>query len=146
MKNNFNIRKVTALILTMICVFSTSVTAFASEVSLDNTVKDEQVARAVQTNEFSLANNDDIKTVELTKNIVAGSTKKKYQIVKIGSDCTVVVRFVNQKTNATYTLALTANGGEYREGIGVSIPAGTYTVSFASTPCIVLNCWCVFEF
>lgn len=138
MKKNF--RKAIALVVAVVCVFMTSVTAFA----MDDTTNEAQVARAVQTNQFTLNSNSATTTVQLTRDIVAGSTQKTYQVIKLGADCTVVVRFTN--ANGNYTLALTANGGQYTEGIGVTIPAGTYTVSFASTPCTVLNCWCVFKF
>ena len=138
MKKNF--RKVIALVLALVCVFATSATAFA----MDDTKNEAQLARAVQTNQFTLNSNSATTTMQLTRDIVAGSTQKNYQVVKLGSDCTVVVRLTNGNSN--YTLALTANGGQYTEGIGVTIPAGTYNVSFASTPCTVLNCWCVFKF
>lgn len=111
---------------------------------MDDTKNEAQLARAVQTNQFTLNSNSATTTMQLTRDIVAGSTQKNYQVVKLGSDCTVVVRLTNGNSN--YTLALTANGGQYTEGIGVTIPAGTYNVSFASTPCTVLNCWCVFKF
>ena len=140
MKKTFGFRKAIALVLAIVCVFATSTTAFA----MDNAYDETQVARAVQTNRFTLDSNSDTATVQLEHDIVAGSTKKTYQVVKLGADCTVVVRFTNASGN--YTLALTANNGQYTEGIGVTIPAGTYNVSFASTPCTVLNCWCVFKF
>ncbi len=46
----------------------------------------------------------------------------------------------------TYPNDTSSSPKEITEGIGVTIPAGTYNVSFASTPCTVLNCWCVFKF
>ena len=146
MKKKFTFRKVTALILSLICVFAMSATAFAAEMpTSDNTVETNAV-RATQTNEFTLNSNSDTATLHLTRNVVANSTQKTYQVVKTGSNCVVVVRLVNQSTGKVYTMALTANGGEYTEGIGVTIPAGYYTVSFASTPCTVSLCWCVFKF
>ena len=123
-----------------------SVTAFAAEMPASNTQEEVKATRATQTNEFTLDSNSDTATLHLTRSVVANSTDKNYQVVKTGSDCVVVVRLVNQSSGDVYVMALTANGGEYTEPIGVDIPAGDYTVSFASTPCTVRLCWCVFEF
>lgn len=142
MKNVLKIRKVTALlIITLVGMFT-----FVTNVSAKNISETTNEIRSVQTNEFTLKSNTSTTTVRLTRSVIAGSTQKTYQVVKTGNNCTVVVRFVNQSSGATYTLALTANNGQYTEGIGVTIPAGTYTVSFASVPCTVSNCWCVFKF
>ena len=142
MKNILKLRKVTALlIITLVGMFT-----FVTNASAKNISETTNEIRSVQTNEFTLKNNTSTTTVRLTRSVIAGSTQKTYQVVKTGNNCTVVVRFVNQSSGATYTLALTANNGQYTEGIGVTIPAGTYTVSFASVPCTVSNCWCVFKF
>lgn len=84
MKKNF--RKVIALVLALVCVFATSATAFA----MDDTTNEAQLARAVQTNQFTLNSNSATTTMQLTRDIVAGSTQKNYQVVKLESDCTVL--------------------------------------------------------
>jgi hypothetical protein len=141
------LKKVISLTLVMSCIIMmSSISAFAAEDFENATVKNTAITRSVYQNEFSLTSNTDSVTVQLTKKITAGSTTKTYQVVKTGDDCRVVVKFLNQSTGKSYVLSLTADNGQYTEGIGVSVPAGTYTVSFASTPCTVKLCWCVFNF
>ena len=148
MRKTFSLRKVSSLLLAMICIITMlSVSAYAVEDSTKQTTNESQITpRVIQTDMFTLNNNVATATCYLSKQVTPGSTKKTYQVVKLGSDCSVVARFVNQTTGAASVIVLTANGGQYTEDIGVTIPAGYYDVSFASTPCTVLSCWCVFKF
>ena len=148
MRKKFCFRKVTSLLIAMVCVIAmSSISVCAADKHVDKSVAETKSVRTRYQNEFKLTSNNDSCTCELTRQMTAYSTYKRYSVTKLGSDCTVIVKFVNQNDSSKrYTLALTANGGTYRDQSGVTIPRGTYTVSFASVPCTVLDCWCVFQF
>ena len=74
MNKKSSLRKATALIMAMLCIFALSAVP----------------AYAAQTNQFTLSSNSATTTVHLTQQVTAGSTTKTYQVVKYGSNCTDV--------------------------------------------------------
>lgn len=146
MCKSINFRKVTILVFTVLCLIIVSVPVYAAETVEINELDTVNVEpRLNEDDKFLLNSNTSTALFTLSKNVTAGVTTKKYQIIKTGNDCTVVVKLTNEATKKSYTMTLEADGEVHsKETIGVSIPSGTYTVSFASAPCNILRCECWF--
>ena len=140
-----NTKRICALLFAVIMCVVTSVTPVFAATS-DLTSETVVVPRASQ-NGFSFIGNNPSLTVNLSRDIVAYSTTKTYQILKTGSDCNVTLKFKNTSTNKSYYLAFDADGDYHaREGIGVTVPAGTYNVTIEVNSCNILQMTCTFNF
>lgn len=113
-----------------LCISSTAMSAFAME-SEPTTVSAEESVEAVtpRVNSFTFYSGG-TGHVYLSK-LTANSSQKKY--TGVGTNGAIVnLRFTNDSTGAVYVLAFRISNKQLIETMGVSVPAGNYTVTQAS--------------
>lgn len=128
-------RKFITIILTIALVFTMCTTAFATE-NENNVVPRAQFG-------FAVSSSDPTDSFYLGSAVHANSSTVRFDLnidpnYNDGGIITLLLRRVDETNGRTYTYSIavdTDDTGVHRRTIGVSLPADSYTVEIAYTPC-----------
>lgn len=128
-------KKFITMFVVFTLIFTMAIPAFAAE-NIEVTPRSGSNSLLVST-----ANPTDSFT--MTKSVIANSTSVKFELIKDSNytgNGIITLRLTNTSTGTNYSLAVAANRiGVYYNTIGVTLPAGSYTVSIASAPCRIFH-------
>lgn len=129
--------KFLSLLLAMLLIGASAIPAYAADTTINQPeTQVEQTSiesRVSYTDSINWRYTDTSATVTLTRDLRANSSQKVYTgVPRQGSSAssgTVNLKFKNNSTGQSYVLSFYCNGAQQRDTLGVTLPAGTYTVT-----------------